>query len=480
MNKKTTAMTLVFLAMILNSAFAQTGADKAYPIEVTGTSFLPETIYAGDVVSLAVDIENTGSFLSVSDLQATLEIGNQFEGIEVDNSVDTIKKGTTKTLVFKFRAKEDTLPGYYPATVTMTYLRGDLDARVTATESITIPVAKTEKNLDVTLEPRVINPGNQTEVAFTIKNIGGTPVSNIGFSWEEENDLILPVGADNKRYVSVLTAGESAKVSYILAADPNIATGIYPLNIAMTFTDIDGTKTQESQIGLIVGGKTDFEISAEILSTGQLSISIANIGSNNADAVVVRIPRQEGISVSGSNASILGNLNKGDFTLANFQVRTTAMAGGRFPGTTQGAVPQQEDNARTVLLEIDYTDTTGERQSVQKSVELDFAVSDIITGTTGTMNGRFRQSSSGSSLTPWILLAAIAVGAVAIHKFWARKKNWKKLGAIIVIAIVLFLAAIFFLNSNTIALAAATVVSCGLLAWFFEMHKRLKKQKKSE
>ncbi|MFH1545061.1 MAG: hypothetical protein ABIE23_03170 [archaeon] len=450
--------------------FQSAHADLAFLIEVSGTSFLPSTIHAGDVVSLVVDIENKGTVTPIVNLEAFLDVSDQIEPIDLNDSVDSVKAGSTKTLIFKFRVKEDTLPGYYPLFLTMNYQRGDVEESITQSQSILVPVSETEKNLDVRLEPKVINPGNQTELFFTIKNIGGTAVSNISFSWKEKNDLVLPLGSDNKRYVSVLQPNQEAKVSYIVAADPNITTGIYPLDINMAFTDVSGIRTQKSQVGLIIGGATDFEVSAEIMNTGQLSISIANIGSNNAGAVVVRIPKQEGITISGSNTAILGNLNKGDFTLANFQMRTTSLQGDTSGfGGRQGMQQNPQDSnafegireARTLLLGIDYTDTTGERQSIQKQVQLTPASSDT------QLSGLKKTSANEFAFASWILLVLIVGGAIAFNKFKAGNKEWKKLSKILAVIAILFLAVIFLLGSDLIAVLAVSVVSLFLLAWFF-------------
>ncbi len=466
--------------------------DPAFLIDVTATSFLPSTIHAGDTVSMAVDIKNKGITTSIESLSAELDLGNQFEAIDVEDSISQIKPGATKTLVFKFMVKEETFPGHYPVFLAMNYPRAGETA--TESQSILVSVSATEKNIDVTLEPRVINPGNQTGVFFALKNVGGTSVSNISFSWEEANDLVLPVGSDNKRYISILQPNEEKKVSYTVAADPNIEPGIYPLDITMKFIDVNGTKTQASQIGLIVGGTTDFEVSAEILSSGQLSISIANVGSNNAGAVVVRVPEQPGISVSGSNTAILGNLNKGDFTLANFQARTTGFSAAASTATgfrqrmaaQPGTTAAQSDatdaataraTANSLLVEIDYTDTTGERQSVQKETSLTPAATTTDGTTSTTMGFRNRQANTYGFI-PWILLAVFLGGAAAFNKYRAGNRDWKKLAKLLAIIAVLFLAVIFLFGSDLIAAAVVSVISAILLAWFFGLARFFRKQKK--
>ncbi len=475
MNKKT--LILVFTALIwlttIQPVYADVPVDYAYLIEISNTSFLPSTIYAGDVVSLVIDIKDRGNYISIQDLNAVLDTGNQFEPVDLQDTMGLIKPGSTKTLVFKFRVKDNTLPGYYPVFLTMEYTRKD--SKVKETQSILVPVSKTEKNLDVTINPRVINPGNQTEVIFALKNVGGTPVSNISFSWEEGNDLVLPVGSDNKRYVPILQSNQQAEISYIVAADPNIATGIYPLDITLSFIDVNGTRSQTSQVGLIIGGTTDFEVSAEMLNSGQLSISIANIGSNNAGAVVVKIPKQQGIMVSGSEIAVLGNLNKGDFTLANFQVQQTSVDQNNLSqskGELKNSEMQQNQmekrssfakNSNELVIEIDYTDTTGERQHVQKPVQLNSSTlgSDAASKAFG-----LKQRDNISSWLPWVLILLLVGGAIAFNKFKA-KKEWKKLGKVIAIILVIFFGGIFLLESNTVSMAVATIISTALLVWFF-------------
>lgn len=477
MNKKNIWLSAAFLfalAALIVPAVAQ--SEYYYPAEISGSSFLPAEIHAGDTFSIAVDIKNKGTSESIVDLNGVIDFGYQFKAVEATGNTPVILPGSTKTIVFRLNVQSDTLPGYYPVFLTLNYSRGG--DSVKQSQTIFVPVSRTEKNLDVTVEPRVINPGNQTELFFTLKNVGGTPVSNISFSWEEANDLVLPVGSDNKRYTNILAAGAEQKLSYIVAADPNITPGIYPLNVKIDFTDVNGTRTQESEVGIIIGGETDFEVSAETLSTGQLSLSIANVGSNNAGAVVVRIPVQEGISIAGSNTSILGNLNKGDFTLANFEMQqfdqnASGFGGQRFrqdaqplqgnPQSQQGTGFSQRP-ATKLVIQIDYTDTTGQRNTVEKTIQLNRSVS----GANSTaLQGQFRQNGF-LSILPWALLVLIALGAVAFNRFKAGNTRWKKLAAFLGAIAVVFLVAVFFFGSNLLAVGAAMIVSLGVLVWFFK------------
>ncbi|MCH7902833.1 hypothetical protein IIC68_03710, partial [archaeon] len=106
-----------------------------------------------------------------------------------------------------------------------------------------------------------------------------------------------------------------------------------------------------------------------------------------------------------------------------------------------------------------YTETTGERQSVIKNVQLSSA---------GFNQSGFTSQRRGGGF-PWLpigLLILIVGGATVYNKLNA-KRNWKTLGKILAVIIILFLVTIFLLQSNTIAMVVSTLISLGLLFWFF-------------
>lgn len=496
-----TIASLVFAIMYISSFACADPIEAVYIMEITGTSFLPATIYAGDSVSVAVNVKNNATSLLVNDVNGILDIGNQFEPIDLNYSIDRIEAGSTKTLIFKFIVKQDTLPGYYPAFITINYPRNE--RQVTETQTLTIPVSKASKYFDIAVSPKVMNPGKQTDLVFSVKNLTGIAISNISFSWAESSSLILPLGSDNKRYLDILQAGQQQDFSYLAAADPAITPGIYPLDITLSFSDVNGLRTQTSQIGIIVGGGTDFEVGAELSGT-QLSLSIANIGSNNADAVVVRIPNQPGVSVHGSNIAILGNLNQGDYTLANFQVsfstsdfnarpnlRSSASAiSGQPPQMPSGQIPSdssdrnfgsgafggsaQRSGANKITVEINYTDTTGERQVVTRTINLSSSSASL--GSSTGLRNTARAGGSNNNLLPIGLFVLLAAGAIIFNKRHA-KKSWKHLAAMLFVSAAFFSATIVFFSSDIVACLAVAALSGILLYWFFTRFSEVKASK---
>ncbi len=82
-------------------------------------------------------------------------------------------------------------------------------------------------------------------------------------------------------------------------------------------------KSINTTAGLFVGGETDFDVSFSESDAGEISLSVANVGNNMAYSVKVSVPDQDDYKVSGSSSTIVGNLEKGDYTIASFNVASS-------------------------------------------------------------------------------------------------------------------------------------------------------------
>ena len=139
---------------------------------------------------------------------------------------------------------------------------------------------------------------------------------------------------------------------------------------------------------------------------GEYSFSVANIGSNPANSVSIIIPQQDDWKVSGSNSVIIGNLNKGDYTVASFSLQ---------PST----VSRKESS---LIVRIAYTNTKGERKTVQKNVMVNpvTTTSEEITA----MRGQRTTNTSSFSFIKWAVV--IVVLFFAGRFVYKRRKKPKK------------------------------------------------------
>ena len=235
----------------------------------------------------------------------------------------------------------------------------------------------------------------------TITITGNAPLQNMVFSWSEPNGYILPVYSSDSKYVKYLDVDQSVDLTYTVIADVNAKPGLYQLNLVLKSDSVGGNSTSSTintKAGIFIGGETDFDVAFSESSAGVTSLSVANIGNNPAQSVSVAIPNQQNFRVTGTSSSIVGNLDKGDYTIVSFQIaqaaainftgRGQAGAGNQAAGgqAGQGFVRQNSTagNPNNLRVVIYYTDTTGQRQTVEKSVPINFRAAGTTTGSTGT------------------------------------------------------------------------------------------------
>ena len=137
-----------------------------------------------------------------------------------------------------------------------------------------------------------------------------------------------------------------------LLVDKNAAIGNNTLKVGYgpTESNLDTSKFDVS----ISETRTDFDAVIQDISTtdNSVSIGIVNSGKNPASSVIVKIPAQDNFAVSGTSANIVGDLNKGDFTLSTFKL-----------------IPKSNEE-QNLKVEISYTDTIGNRYIVEREVPL--------------------------------------------------------------------------------------------------------------
>lgn len=182
--------------------------------------------------------------------------------------------------------------------------------------------------------------------------------------------------------------------------------------------------------GIVIGGGTDFDVAVTESSGGQTSLSVANIGNNPASSVTVRIPQQENFRVLGSTASIVGDLDKGDYTIVSFQITSTNAS---FGGTGTANLSQQEQLHRNAAQNhnlsvlIEYTDATGIRRTVEKTVPMQ-----LQTMSSQAM-GAGKSSSAQQSIwkNPIVIGALVFVALILGGVLYSRKRRRRSVNTLV-------------------------------------------------
>ncbi len=155
--------------------------------------------------------------------------------------------------------------------------------------------------------------------------------------------------------------------------------------------------------------QTSFDAIVQETVSGETTIAIANIGQNDANAAIVRIPEQEGVKVSGTNGQMIGNLEQGDYTIVSF--------------TFEGS--------GVMDLRIDYTDSIGVRRN--ETVEIYRGVA--IGGSGETMvpgsrkAGLDAEEESGIDATTWAILIFLVIVGYFSYRHYKKNKEIMKGGS---------------------------------------------------
>lgn len=394
--------------MFLLTLNISVNADTTGAVNLKLLNQNPDPVKAGEIVTLRISVENLGS-QSVQGYKVRFEDNYPFTLFEseqreyfIGDILGNAKEDSAYIIKFKAKVSEEISEGNYPIKIVGINKNGLKQEKEFLVE------VNSNANAEISsISVDTLTPGEKTEIKFGIKNVGKSDLENIKFSWESDEDVILAVGSGNFKYLDRIKKGEEEIVSFNIVSDLNTEPKLYKLSLNLEYDDVEilqkitdaGTietnKRREviSKAGIYVGGKTNFEISQKDSSLTSVIFSIANIGSNLASSVVVKVPEQLNFKTSTSNTKVIGNVKKGGFGRVEFDL-----------------TKQTEENNLDLIIE--YTDTTGKRQTMEKTVNVN------LVDTSSSNN----ETSSSSLDTSTIIITVLIIGT-GIYFYRKRKNN---------------------------------------------------------
>ncbi len=436
--KKTIFPVLMILVLTVYTPAVNAALAGSTVLSVSLANYDPNPAIAGSTVEVRIGIENIGG-TTTSDLMLEVVPSYPFELVSGENAVQDVgivqgyqadSTANIKIVKYTMQINKDAPAGSYELKVKY-YEQGSTDV---TTKSLYLDVKSRENAEVIYIDKTTLVPGKQSSLKFTINNVGNAPLRDLTFNWENSDNIILPVGSDNTKYIKYIDIGSSSNLEYQVMADTNANPGLYKLNLYLTYRDtINGTEKKITTFaGVYVGGGTDFDVAYSESTGSETSFSVANIGSNPAYSVSVIIPEQRGWRVSGSNSVIIGNLNKGDYTVASFKLSSAAAMAQNSSdrsSTSQRTVQRSMNSSDAVLnssdavlMQIAYTDTLGERKVVEKEVKVGLQSTTTTEGMAMRGTGTMQQGSVFSNYVLYFLGITLLVGGVMAHRKYRSRR----------------------------------------------------------
>ncbi len=286
-------------------------------------------------------------------------------------------------------------------------------------------------------EPYPVNPGEYFNIWIKVQKSASFSVKEATFELVPEYPFSLDSNEDALRSYGELTT-EPIVLKYKVRVNKDAVEGINELNLKY---NTDGGKDSWMVASFdieVSGAQTEFDAVVQEINGNEISIALANTGKKDANSVIVMVPEQEYFESRGTSGQMVGNLESGDYTLVVFDISEKKVEsnerlklkfeekGGEESGNLK-ITAEKEKEEKFLELQVDYTDTIGERRSIIKKIPLE---SGSLTSSEEQTNAQFMMNRFEKKIyQKWwfwaIVIVILCVGWIA-YKKQKRKKEKKE------------------------------------------------------
>ena len=203
-------------------------------------------------------------------------------------------------------------------------------------------------------DPYPAIPGESVKLVFQIDGVGDPFCGKVDFTLIESYPIKIEEGTSATTSINsgvfVRNYGDFFLAPYTVIIDKNALDGQSQIE-AFLNSDTSSNKIVNFEIN-IEDSRADFEVSIKdyVPSEKELTFEILNIAESDVESLTIEIKKQENIILKGSNRNIIGSLDSNEDTTFSFE-----------------ATPKEGD----IILNIYYTDKTGVRRNLEKTVNYD-------------------------------------------------------------------------------------------------------------
>lgn len=244
-------------------------------------------------------------------------------------------------------------------------------------------------------DPYPATQGEYVKLAFQLQGIENPDCGRVSFELLNKYPIIFDPNTTTKYEIDAGTFKKDYSpysiLTYKVRVDKDAVDGDNPIEIEYSYSNSD--VRLKKQFNLNLGDSmANFEVFVKDYNyaTKILSLEILNYGKSKVQAILVEIPKQGVINLTGANKNLAGDLDANEYTSAEFTASPI-------------------DGSMQVL--ISYTDSAGIRRSVTKQVSFD--------------SSYFINTKPSSNSSTWKVVLVLIVILLAVYYFYRRNKKRK-------------------------------------------------------
>ncbi len=244
-------------------------------------------------------------------------------------------------------------------------------------------------------DPYPATQGEYVKFAFQLQGIENSDCGKVSFELLSKYPIIFDPNATTKYEIDAGTFKRDFNpysiLTYKVRVDNDAVDGDNPIEVQYSYSGSQAKILKQFNLNL-GDSQANFELFVKDYNyaTQALSLEILNYGKSQVQAILVEVPKQENIILTGANKNLAGDLDANEYTSVDF---TASPSDG------------------PIQILISYTDVAGIRRSIAKQVVFD---SSYFVNT--------KPSSGGFSwTTTLIIIIVLAIG----YYFYRRNKKKK-------------------------------------------------------
>ncbi|MCB9359571.1 hypothetical protein H6503_06595 [Candidatus Woesearchaeota archaeon] len=319
-------------------------------MQLNDISFDPAIVAAGDEVDIVIQYEaqpiDSTSKITDADYKFQVKLLPDDSLTEKyvivqdaagDNLFGSVLANTQYNKRFRVKVMQNAPAGNYQFRLEGTWYRDGKVVETAGFVRFTMPVKKEGIILDISnvkTTPLEIRPGFEyINLETSIDNVGEKDAKAVEIILELPENITSSYSDNNRLWVGLVEAGSQKKVTFSIDIDEEAASGVYNIKAKFNYMDIDNNKyTKVTTFPLLVESRPYLEVvnvtgSGLAGDTSKLEVTIKNVGEQSAEAVDVRIIKQNSQPFTMDvRSDYIGELEPGETGTAIFTIKANSDA----------------------------------------------------------------------------------------------------------------------------------------------------------